>query len=869
MPFMKLYRITSFLIALLLLLLAGCSTKKKNIINRGFHNLTAKYNVYWNGRESLREGVRSLAESHNDDYEDILEVFPTGDSETAKSVYPQMDRGIEKASIAITKHSMLIKGKEYVSTIDDAYMLIGKAHFYKHDHIQALEMFNYVIKQYKKNPIRFDGYMWLIRTQTELARFNDAEKILTKIEEEKTFPKKKVADLAAVKADHFIKKGDYHKAKDQLILAIDKTKKRKEKSRYTFILAQLYEEIDNRDSAFYYYTRTLRKNVPYEMEFNARINRALLVRESTGDIEGIKKELVKMSKDEKNIDFLDRIYFALGNIALEENDKDLALEYLKRSVAASTQNMTQKAVSYFTIADLYFEKPKYENASAYYDSSIAILPEEHKEYTRVSDMQQSLAELVKNIRIIERQDSLLRLSNMSELELEAYISDLINEAKAEAEAQRQAEADAAMQQAQLQQFNQQQQQQQGMSTSGGSGWYFYNNTALSFGSNDFRQRWGNRQLEDNWRRSSRSSSNAISDESGTGEDSTAVSDSELFNPEYYMKNIPKTDAERDSANRMVQNAYYDLGSIYKDQLSESERAIQTFEELLQKYPNGLYNLEAYYRLYRIYNELGNKPKAKYYADLILNNHPDSEYAKILRDPKYLEKLEAMRDRLGQIYDMAFENYHKGRYERVIESADSALTRFNDDEILSKFAMLKVMAIGATERLPVYRKALEEFIATYTAAPEKPRAEELLEYVKGLMGETLPDEEVEEEEEGPYVYDQTVAHYYAAVITELPDMATLKGSISNFNTRMFSVESLTIKNLKLSASEDLIFVQGFKETKKAMDYYNAIRTDQEVFEGMEPGNIKQFLISQENFATFYKEKDTDAYLEFFEENYLND
>ena len=170
-------------VALGIILLGGCSTKKKNFMSRGYHNLTAKYNVYWNGREAVKEGIAKLEKSHSDNYEEILDVFPVGTSESAKSVYSDMDMGIEKASLTIAKHSMLIKGKEYVASIDDSYMLIGKAHFYKRDYVQALEMFTYVIKQYKAEKIRFDGYLWLIRTNTELARFKDGEKIILLLEE--------------------------------------------------------------------------------------------------------------------------------------------------------------------------------------------------------------------------------------------------------------------------------------------------------------------------------------------------------------------------------------------------------------------------------------------------------------------------------------------------------------------------------------------------------------------------------------------------------------------------------------------------------------------------------------------------------------
>lgn len=881
-------RYTSVLLAATVFVVAsGCSTKKKNFLSRGYHNLTAKYNVYWNGKEAMKEGVDKLEKSHSDDYEEILDVFPVGSSESAKSVYPQMDRAIEKGGVTIAKHSMLIKGKEYVATIDDAYMLIGKAHFYKRDYVQALEMFNYVVKQYKTKDIRFDGYMWLIRTNSELARFKDGEKILTLLEEEKKFPKKKIPELAAVKADYFIKKGNFDLAKDQLRVAINKTKRRKSKTRYTYILAQLYEELNNQDSAYYFYSQVLKKNSPYVMEFNARINRALMASAKSGNIDAIKKELIKMSKDDKNVDYFDRIFYALGDIALEEGNEDLALEYLKKSVASTTQNITQKAVSYFTIADLYFDKPQYELASAYYDSSIAILDPKHEQFQRVSARQLSLAELVKNIRIIELQDSLLELSQLSDLELDALIAEIVEKVRDEEEQRRFEEANRPSAQQELNQLNQS--QSNGLATTG-SGWYFYNTTALSFGANNFRQLWGERKLEDNWRRSNKRS-NALSQIESEEGDSLDATTAQLMDPAFYKKGIPRTEAEIDSANQKIQDAYYDLGTIYKEQLSENQRAIKEFETLLKRYPTGKWNLETYYQLYRLYKAEGDERKAQEYANLILRKFPDSEYAKILKDPKYLEKLEAMRGRLGTMYDMAFDNFQKGEYERVIEAADSALTKFKEDEILSKFALLKVMAIGATEKLIVYRKALEDYISKYTAATEKERAEELLAYVKGLMGETVPEEKSEskpeakseekaegkseeekkkeEEVKVDYTFDESSKHYYAVVVADLPDLAAMKTKISNFNSTMFSVENLNIKNLKFSSNEDLIFVQGFGETKKAMDYYEVIKSDTTVFEGVDLSKTAQFIISQDNFGKFYQSKQIPPYIQFFNKNYLKE
>lgn len=860
-----------FFLALGLTLVSGCSTKKKNFLSRGYHNLTAKYNVYWNAKESMNDGVEKLEKSHSDDYEQILDVFPMGTSESAKSVYAEMDRGIEKASLTIARHSMLFKGKEYVASIDDAYMLIGKAHFYKRDYVLALEMFNYVIKQYKTSDIRFDGYLWLIRTNTELARFKDGETIILLLEEEKKFPKKKLAELAAVKADYFIKKGDFEMAKDQLNAAIKATKNKRHKARYTYILAQLYEELNNKDSAAFFYTQVLKKNVPYVMEFNARINRALMASAESGTLDAIKKELLKMSKDDKNTDYFDRIYYALGEIAMKEDEKDLALEYFKVSVASSTQNFTQKAVSYYTMADVYFDKPEYEMASAYYDSSLALLPVPNKEYKRVQARQQSLAELVKNIRIIALQDSLLRLGNMSDSELNAYIEEIVEGVRLAEEQRKFEEVNTPSSQQQLQQLN----QTQNATTlpGSGTGWYFYNPTTLSFGANNFRQKWGDRKREDDWRRKNKQA-NAINQIPGATADTTTATVAQLMDPAFYKKGIPRTAAERDSANIKIQNAFYDLGTIYKEQLAENQRSIQTFEELLKRYPRGVWNLETFYQLYRLYKVVGDERKAQEYANRILKEYPDSEYAKIIKDPKYLEKLEVMRGRLGQMYDMAYANFNAGKYERVIEAADSALTKFKDGKILSKFALLKVMAMGATEKLVVYRQALEDYIAKYTAAPEKARAEALLEYVKTLMGETVADEPVKEEPKleipptsDEYVLDMAANHYYTLVASDLPDLSALKSRISNFNNTVFSLEVLTIKDLQFGPDKKLLFVQGFKETKKAMDYYNAILADTTVWQGIDLNKTDQFIISQENFTKFYMKKDVPPYVEFFITKYI--
>ncbi len=842
------------------LLLAGCSTKKKGILNRAYHNVTSHYNGYWNGRESLKEGVAALGVANKDDFTRIIPVFPAGGEEESRAVYPQMDRALQKGAFVIDRHSMLIKGREYCNWIDDSYMLIGQANYYKRDYLPAIEVFNYVVKQYATKPIRIDGYLWLVRTYSRSARFKDAELIITALEAEEKFPKKKKGEYGAVMADHWIEKQDYPKALEEIRKAIAYTKARRKKTRYTFIEAQLHEEMNNRDSAAYFYTQVLRRSTPYDMEFNARINRALMTNSTSGELASIKKELEKMAKDEKNVDFLDRIYFALGKIAYEEKDQPVAMDYFKKSIAANTGNTAQKAESYFTIADILFDIPEYEESGLYYDSSLAVISERHEKYDHVKTRKESLAELIKNVNIIRTQDSLLRIAAMSPNEIDRFIADVIRKEFDRQEAARQAEADR---QAAMAAGNQPAAQTPSGSAAGS--WYFYNPTALSFGVSDFLRKWGDRKLEDNWRRSNKRS---LEMSTTADADTASNKDSVLLDPEFYRKGLPLTEAQRDSSLRLVQNAYYDLGGIYKDQLSDIDRSIKTYEDLLQKYPKGIWTLESLYQLHRLYTQKNDMANAERCKQRIVREFPESDYAKILTDPNHLKKMEAMRNRLSGMYERAMTSYREDRFEDALATIDSVVGKVDKHKLIPKFALLKAMCIGRTQRLDVYKAALDEFIKKYPKDEEKAMAVELLAYVNDLTGEKMPDEVLPAEPLILYRHNADTVQYFMVVVNR-PGFrpADMKARLSDFNAVNYSNETLMVKDMKMGRDKDLVFVQGFSTPAKARDYYELIKADSTVFNGLNETDAFRFLIAVGNFAKFYQRQDVPEYMRFFRKNYL--
>lgn len=890
-------------------MLVSCSTKKKSVFNRAYHNVTSKYNGYWNGREAQREAIKTLNKNNKDNFEEVLRVYPIGTKEDRRSVYPQMDKAIDKAGVVIQKHSMLIKGKEYCNWIDDSYLLIGKSNFYKGDYLAGLEIFTYMQKQYQDKKSRFDAALWSIRTNTELLRYKTGEEEILKLEADKTFPKKKKgAEFATVTADFFLAQADYNQAIPKLEQAIALSKKGRMKTRMTYILGQLYQEKNDGTKAAEMYTKVIKRNAPYEMEFNARINRALMASEESGQLADIKKELKKMARDDKNVDFLDRIYFALADIAMDEQDKPLALDYLQKSIRANTTNPTQKAISYYTVGDIYFDDREYPKAAAYYDSSYSVLPPEHKQYERVKAKRDNLADLVKNLKVIAYQDSMLMLSELSDSELDALIADLIADVVAEEERLAQVAENFGA--------NSPQDQSSNRSNNTGSTWYFYNQTSISYGLQEFREKWGERKLEDNWRRSNKQTVLSSGDEDGVlPTDSASLS--ALKDPANYLKNVPRTAGAIDSAHITLEGALYNLGVIYKDKIGDKERSVEAFEDYLERYPNGRYKLETFYQLHLLGKAIGNIELAEGYKQKIISQYPESDYAKILTDPTYLAKLEALKGELGRMYARAYQNYLDGEYEKTFAGCDSALIAFEKEDLIPKFGLLRAMTIGKTDRLIAYRRALENVVETYPGTPEKTRAEELLGYVKGLMGDVQPSEKeegrtenaergkgeedlsggskkggkekgekekekVEEstgeqpeesnetEPEAPeiYTFNFDTSHYYLLVISKVGlDINKIKAALSNFNTEFYSIERLKIKTAKLGRDNDMFYVTGFKQTAKCMDYYENLKSKPELFEGLEPSELNQFIISNQNFTTFFRDKNVETYNAFFSANYL--
>jgi len=865
--------------------------------------LTAHYNAFFNGREAYKQGIKKIDNSIKDDFTTFIPVFPISHVQASKTAASEMETALNKSAKVIKLHSITAKPKrrsgsmskkkkdfynkpEYCNWVDDSWFLTGKSKLVNHDLYGAEEAFEYVVKEYSNEPIIYDASIWLARTYNEMGKFADSKNILDRIEGDKDFPKRLFKDLTLSYADLFIKQKKFEDAIPKLKTAITVTRKRKEKARYYYILAQIYQYFKQYTNASDCFTQVTKYNPPYDMIFNAQINRATCFDFSSGNAEQIRKQLSKMLRDDKNIEYKDQIYYAMANLYQKENETDKALELYKLSAKSSVSNSMQKALSYLAVADIYFGRQKYILSQNYYDSTMSFLDPKYTDYTAVNAKSKNLTELVKSLLIIQNEDSLQKVAKMSEKDRNKFIDKLIADVvKAEEEKQKEQ---------QQQQINsamfQQNQQNQNLNNTGGK-WYFYNPTTLSFGLSEFKKKWGNRVLEDDWRRKNKTVvMQANGEETAETADTTkkkpAITDNKKR--EYYLQNLPVNDSLKKVSNQRIEDAFFNSGEAYMNKLKNFPMAIAQFESLATRFPNSKYILQSYYDVYNMSQEQKNDAQANKYKDLILQQFPQSNYAHILSNPNYLKELEENKSQVNQLYDQAYQEFISRNYFKVFSYCKMADSLFSNNYISAKFGLLKALSTGGTGDVNGLKNSLSNIIEKYPGTEEKTEAENILAYVsKGdytfLANQTNQTnnqnqqqstvvEEVKinpvEAEDELYKINESEAQYFIILLDKNADIYKLKYNLFGYNIDFFSMFDFEISTGTWNERYQLIKVKPFSSKKEAVKYYKSVNKHRDiVFKGIDDRQYMFFVISDKNIENLQADKDIDRYLKFFTRKYL--
>ena len=887
---------TIFYTFLLLLVLStvfnSCSTKKNTWTRRAFHNLTSHYNVFWNGLMSLQEGEKLQREKAKDDFNHVLRVYNFGTKAEAKSLFPKMDRTIEKSSIAIQRHSMVFSGRERVKWIPDSYLIMGIAHFYKQDYISARRVFDYIYTEYKENPIRFESLLWLAKTYTQMERPAKADatlNLLTSKMEDEDFPKKVYQELPLVQADLLITQKNFFDAYPHLERALEINNDRFMINRVLFILGQINQKDGDFNRATKYYAKLIKRNPPNELAFNARLNMAESYDSKTGNSKAITKLLMKMTKEAKNKEFLDQIYYALSEVALEDNNDTLAINYLRKSVAFSKSNNYQKAMSSLKVANLFFDNTDYSLAQNYYDTAVSVMPANFPNYKNIKERAGILTDIVTNHQTIKEQDSLQNLANMAPADRNAIIDAVIEKYRKAEELKRKMEEEErdAREAEQMAMANGNRKNMGGRggpggppSLGGGNGkWYFYNPQALSKGYTEFVRKWGKRKLTDNWfisdKRQMMINPDELGDEivadSSSADSSGAVKATETpYNRAYYLKGLPKTKEDFKNSDSLILEAYNKLGYLYKESLRDTSAAITIYNEFINRFPNNKYELESWFALYQLYTEQGDVSDAAKFKSLILGKYPESDYAKVIVDPDYFAKQAEKKGQEAKLYERAYKAYEKEQYFRVLSYANRAIDEYPDNEILKpRFLFLRAMALGKVTTADSMYTEMKSLVTKYPKSDITPMANDVMSMLRGEYGFDGGNEAGPEKKKKEYKYkaDNRIPFFVIlSVNSNKVKVNPLKVRVSDFNKKYFRLRKFRIKSLILDNQRTLITIGNFNNKKDAANYFKALKGDEYVLSGVSKKDYKLFPISTKNYPIMYRDKDVKGYLEFMKENY---
>lgn len=854
----------------LLILLTGlisvsCSRQKDNFFSRTYHRMTAKFNPLFNGEQAFLQGYNSLVAGHQNNYDEVIALYPFGSEEQAQSVVPQMDRAIEKSVKVIKEHSMNIAGNEKNPYVIDAYMLLAKASFFKHDYFKAVEGFNYVIQHFPNTEQAIEARLWAGRTSTRLENEFSARAQFEEIYRNRDVRNRLKPHIYASMAELEISLGNWTAASDLLKEALDEGPEKVYRMRWRYALGQVYERMMLRHEASEAFSEVVSDHpADYELYLNAQLQRALNFDVTMGRVREVYEDLEDMAKDDKNTEFRDRIFYVMGLLALEDEDYAKADESLKRSVRASTGNNEQKGLSYLKLAEIEFEFRQYVTSQAYYDSAFSTLPRTHRRFEDVERFRGSLNDLVEQITTIETNDSLIRLAGMSPSQqravFENYIAALKEQEEQEAEEARirelnrslAADADALGSGPQA-------------GLAGGT-WYFYNETTRSSGLQEFRNLWGRRELSDNWRRSAAANAAVVvpsgetpeekGEEEG-GERSEGPVGQERYNIEAYLAQIPKSDEVISGMHEENQDAYVRMASIYKEALEDNQEALKAYQKLLERYPDSKHSDMALYALYLLYKELGDETKAEEYATQLRNRYPSSRFTAQMEGR--LEESNARMIEANQAYRTVYEMYSSGNASGAKAGVKQGSVKYADLPVAAKFNLLYALVLAKTDGVQAYADQLRAVVEGYPGSVEAEKANALLMYVdEASSGEV-------DLSNSPYYFEPKMPHRVIIVVPNgRGDINELRNKISDYNTEFHRFQNIQVQSIFLDRERQLIVISGFKEFSESEQYADRVVRNPKVLPVFSSDFMRIFAISDANYQTFYRLKDVDEYMTFHDQ-----
>ena len=777
-------------LVLILFVFTNCSTRKDRMMNRAYHQATTKFNVLFNGEEAIRSGIVAEVLSHQPNFWDQLPVepFPLIDLFSLEvKENPSFTRAEEKAVIAVQKHSMLIGDQQRNTQIDEAYMLLGKARFYNGRYLQALDAFNYVIDQLPNANSRRNAQIWKAKVFLQLLQEQRAAAIFLELIDQNELTVTEYVEVSAHLAKAYIALNQPEKATKPLFNAAAGVKDKALQARYYYLLGQLHDNLEHKDSAALAYQSVINLNrrIPRIFWIHAKLNQ---LNTNQLDLESTQKAYKKLTKNEENKKYLDKIHFSHASYSLSHFDTIAAKNLINASLRTNTKDKMLKGLAYETMGEVFFDENQFVTAGAYLDSTLNVLEPKTRRFRKITRKRNKLNDIIKYETNRQTSDSLLALMTKTPEEQASIFTRYIADLKV---------ADS------LQQQQQQKQQQSTANTSFfDSEFYFYNSAMRSRGESEFFRIWGNISKTDNWRYANQQAETETIVDTAT-ETEQKIEKAVEVDPRYmletYINQIPPPEA-RDSLVQVRNTAYFDAGLAYKEQFAAYLQAKDRLLTLLSF--DSDYTLPSLYHLYQIEDETGGA-KALTYKNQIISDYPNSQYAAILQNP---EAAEGALARFEERYTLLEERFKAQAFEEVIDQSFDAILSLQDENLRSRFSLLRAHAIGRLDGIAAYEKALSEVALAFPNQKAGEEASRRLLEVRDLK----PKEEKEGERYLVYfVFDradheltQNLQKRAAEIIMQQGLQSSVKATIDIYDR-----------------NTEFLVIQRFTSEEQATDYRN--------------------------------------------------
>ena len=904
--------------------MVACSTKKNTGITRFYHSTTAHFNTLYNGRVAFEEGIEAQQKGHVDNYTELLPMYIVADKKTAAMGKGNFETAIEKSQKAIKKHSIKRKPKKPSGRMTDkqkayynrkefnpylrhAWLMMADAQFQMGDFIEAAASYNYIIRLYSEQPeVASIARAKLARCYVMLDWPYDAEDVFNKIRRDSITPRGE-RETQASKAAYYIATGQFQEAVEPLRESIKHARGRLQKARLYYLLGQLYQQTGDKQSAYKALRRCTRLTPPYELAFNARILQTEVMADGQG--KAMIRRLRRMAKNPNNVNYKDRIYYAIGNIYLASRDTMNTIYAWKKGIEESTQSGFAKAVVLQHLGELYWERENYIDATSCYTELAGIMDKEHKDYKEVERRSKILTEIEPHLSAVKLQDSLQVLAKLPEKEYLAAIDRVIDELKKKEK------------EAEKKEFE----QSQGGATStaakpAGTGattntnqagavrrgsqsatFYFYNTQTVAQGKQAFQRRWGNRPNEDNWRTSNKQRNDGGNNDSEMGydyaaEDSLAaladgmgengdydeeeqrLQDSLANDPhhrEYYLKQIPFTEEQVAASNQLILDGLYHGGVLEMDKIGNYPLARKTLNRVVSDFPDFDKMDDVYYHLFLLAMRRDDAADMDHYLTLLRDSFPESPHTKTITNPRYLELAQFGRHLEDTLYAQTYDAYKEGNYWVVNENFKESTADFEDGAHRAKFLFIHAMT-------QLYTGHRDSFLAELKIVAEKYSKNEIAElaaaFVKGIQeGRLLTSDKwdassiwsrrtVGESGDSTAVADSLIADplvpyvFVLAYPTGELDEDQLLYEMARFNFTTFMARNFDIEIVPAGTISQLR-VTGFQNYDEVHAYAQQLYNNAHMRERLE--GIRAILISDANLKLLGTRYSYDDYAEFFD------